>query len=150
MKRSILLFVFTALVMISNAQDAERDAIKNVIQQAYVEGIHNRAGIHLVEAGFHPGFEMLSMTNGLLTRFPIYSWITNLKKVMSENKPHTVKTTAEIPMVDIAGDAAVARVELFRDGVHTFTDYMCLYKFEDGWKIVVKTYYRIPQPSSLH
>lgn len=145
MKRNLLLFVFVILAITSIAQDADREAIKHVIQQAYVEGIHNRAGIHLVEAGFHPGFEMLSMTNGLLSRFPIYSWLSNLKKAMSENKPHTVKTTADIPMVDIAGDAAVARVELFRDGLHTFTDYMCLYKFEDGWKIVVKTYYRIPQ-----
>jgi len=39
----------------------------------------------------------------------------------------------------------VARVELFKEGKHLFTDYMSLYRFQEGWKIVAKKYYRIPE-----
>ncbi len=48
-------------------------------------------------------------------------------------------------MIDITGTAAVVRLELFRDGVHVFTDYLSLYKFSEGWKIVSKIFYRYPE-----
>ena len=47
--------------------------------------------------------------------------------------------------MEIAGAAASARVEVFRDGKHTFTDYLLLYKFADGWKIVSKTFHTHPR-----
>ena len=33
---------------------------------------------------------------------------------------------------------------VFRDGKHVFSDYLSLYKFEDGWKIIGKIFYRHP------
>jgi hypothetical protein len=42
--------------------------------------------------------------------------------------------------VDITNNEAVARVEVHRDGKHIFTDYLSLYKFADGWKIVGKIF----------
>jgi hypothetical protein len=35
----------------------------------------------------------------------------------------------------IAGNTAVARVEICDDGLHDFTDFLSLYKFSQGWKI---------------
>jgi putative lumazine-binding protein len=32
------------------------------------------------------------------------------------------------------------RMLTLRDGTHTFTDYLSLYRFPDGWKIVSKTF----------
>ena len=42
-------------------------------------------------------------------------------------------------------NTASVRVEVFRDGKHTFTDYLLLYKFADGWKIVSKAFYSHPR-----
>jgi len=50
--------------------------------------------------------------------------------------------------VDITGAAATVKIDLWRDEVHTFTDYLSLYKFADGWKIVGKTFYRHPAPGT--
>ena len=50
----------------------------------------------------------------------------------------------EFTLVDVAGDAAVARVEIHRDGSHTFTDYLSLYRFPEGWRIIGKIFYRVP------
>lgn len=139
-----LLLTLTLISISVNAQQSDEEAIRQVIMQSYVQGIHNRQHTENIEKGFHPGFEMLSINNNLLVKFPIYSWIENIKKSMESGQKPTAVTTAEIPLVDVAGNAAMARVELFRDGKHTFTDYMALYKFEEGWKIVSKTYYRNP------
>ncbi len=141
---SMLLFCFVSL---GYAQQSEKEAVQQAIQSAYVGGIHNRAGIEKITEGFHPGFEMLSKRNEMLTKFPIYSWTESIEQAMSsaEANAETPKTTAKFPLIDIAGDAAMAKVELYRDEKHLFTDYLMLYKFEKGWKIVSKTYYRIPE-----
>ena len=46
--------------------------------------------------------------------------------------------------VEVTGTAAICKVELTRGGKLVFTDYLALYKFEDGWKIVGKSFYRHP------
>ncbi len=56
-----------------------------------------------------------------------------------------MKVTAKYPIIDVSGDAAMAKVELYRNGKHLFTDYLLLYKFESGWQIVSKNYFRIPE-----
>ena len=44
-----------------------------------------------------------------------------------------------IDHVETVGDAALARVRFFQDGVHTCSDFISLYRFPDGWKCVALT-----------
>ena len=39
-----------------------------------------------------------------------------------------------------AGKAAIVKIELRIEGKHKYTDYLSLYKFGEGWKIVSKIY----------
>ncbi len=144
MKRLVTILLLMTLSLVITAQQSEEEAIRKVIQTAYVEGIHNRAGVDKIEKGFHPGFEMLGLSNGLLTKFPIYSWIETVKKSMAEGQAQADSIRADYPLIDVAGNAAIARVELYRGEKHLFTDYMSLYKTENGWQIVAKIYYRLP------
>jgi hypothetical protein len=125
------------------AQDAtEVSAIKKVIQNAYVDGIHNQGSIDEIRKGFHPGFELLIKNqNGQLVKLPIYSWIETVEKRKQENPqgPEN-KTTAEFLSFDITGDAAVAKFDLNKAGKKLFTDYLFLYNFEGQWRIVSKIY----------
>lgn len=45
-------------------------------------------------------------------------------------------------MIEVVGNAAVAKVELYREDKKIFTDFLSLYKFEEGWRIVSKIYHR--------
>ncbi|MBK9291640.1 MAG: nuclear transport factor 2 family protein [Bacteroidetes bacterium] len=144
MKNTLLAVIMLLLAATGFAQSDDAAVIRALIQESYVQGIHNRTETANIQKGFHPGFEMLSVNNNLLVKFPIYSWLENIRKAMEAGQKPTAVTTAEIPLVDVAGNAAVARVELFRDGKHIFTDYMTLYRFDEGWKIVSKIFYRIP------
>ena len=51
---------------------------------------------------------------------------------------------AAFPLVEVTGTAAICKVELTREGKLAFTDYLQLYRFADGWKIVGKSFYRHP------
>lgn len=123
----------------------EEEAIRQVIQTSYVDGLQNKGKTSDIEMGFHPGFELLGMNDGQLTKWPIYSWIEYHEKKLAKDPSPPAENevvTAKFPLIDITGDAAVAKVELYKDNSLIFTDYLSLYKFEEGWKIVSKIYYR--------
>ncbi len=143
--KSIFCISFLLLLLWGCAKpiDPEVEAVKQVITKAYVEGIHNNGSIDDIKAGFHPGFEMLSNTNGELTRFAIADWIERIETSRANN-PDQKKERIDVKFleVDITGGTASVKFELLRGGKIIFTDYMYLYKFDDGWKIVCKVYHR--------
>jgi hypothetical protein len=126
------------------AQSSDESAIKQVINSAYVEGIQNNGSIDGIRKGFHPTFTMLRLVDNDVKPYPIEEWITAIEKRRAEAKPDakTIRTDAKILNVDVTGNAAVVKLELYREGKHTFTDYIVLYKFTEGWRIVSKSYYR--------
>lgn len=126
------------------AQSTEESAIKQVVTSAYVEGIQNGGSIDEIRKGFHPTFTMLRMVENDVKPYPIEEWIAAIEKRRAEAKQDAkqVRTDAKFLNVDVTGNAAVVKLELYREGKHTFTDYIVLYKFTEGWRIVSKSYYR--------
>jgi len=128
--------------------DEEKESIKKVIASAYVNGLQNKGPVKDIEAGFHPGFNLLGMRNNELTKWPIYSWVKYHENELKEDpSPPGAEeiVTSKFPMIDVTGNAAIAKVELYKDGRHIFTDYLSLYKFDEGWIIVSKIYFRHAQ-----
>ena len=146
MKKIILTLAIIACCLAAVAQNPEEEAVKQVVTSAYVEGIQNSGKIEDIRKGFHPSFNMLRLMDNEIKPFPIEEWIAAIEKRKAESKPgdKVVRTEAKFLMVDITGNAATVKLELSREGKKTFTDYIVLYKFTEGWRIVSKTYYRHP------
>lgn len=132
-----------------NDIEKEKEAIKNVIQTAYVDGLQNEGNIEKVEKGFHPSFVLLGPAKGNATwSLPIYNWIESTKQGIKEGKfpkPDDKKVTIEFEYVDVEGGTAVAKFKFLVGGVLKYIDWHSLYKFEDGWKIVHKIYHTVPE-----
>jgi hypothetical protein len=64
-----------------------------------------------------------------------------LERLGLHGEPLDENITFRIEVLDHTGNAAVARVEVDRDGERLYTDYMSLYKSGDGWKIVAKIFH---------
>ncbi|MEO7794937.1 MAG: nuclear transport factor 2 family protein [Thermoanaerobaculia bacterium] len=126
---------------------AERAAIEQVVTDAYVDGVHNFRDPAAMRRGFHPDFEMLVLREGQLVKVTLAKWIEgmearNLKEPPPKLSPGAPRaTTAKFAAVEITGTAATCKVEVWRDGKQLFTDYLALYRFADGWKIVSKTFF---------
>jgi len=146
MKKTSLLLTLVLLAFTLQANAAnEEEQIKKVIQTAYVDGLQNLGSIEEIEAGFHPGFNLLGVRDNLLTKFPIYSWVSRVKKQKKDNpegRPEDRKITCRYQSIDVTGQAAMAKIELYRQDQKLFTDYLQLYKFKEGWRIVSKIYHR--------
>ena len=146
MKRSIVFFVAILLSVFIMAQEkpTDKEIILKTIEKAYVQGLQNGNEIANILKGFHPGFNLLGVDqNNHLSKLPIYTWYDMVEaRIEAGNKPE-VETTAKYPLVDITGNAAIVKVELYREDKMIFTDYLSLYKFKEGWRIVSKIYHRM-------
>ncbi len=139
---AVILIALFSLPMSLRAQAAPDDeAIKALVQTTYVDGLMNLGDLEKTRAGFHPDFVLLGLRDGKLTRLPIADWIASAeKRKLQGQKPPL--TACKFLHVDITGNAAVVLLQLEREGKLVFTDYLSLYRFPDGWKIVGKIYHQ--------
>ncbi len=148
MKKIMTLLVLLSLCGISLIAQSNIDAESNkieiikVIQNAYADGIANYGDIKAINNGFHPGFAILGLWNNSLTKYPIYRWIENVKFRKKEGKyPLKEKIIFKYPLINITGNAAIVKIEYYEGEKRKYTDYLSLYKFKEGWRIVSKIFY---------
>jgi hypothetical protein len=133
-------FVAAGALLVSGAAQSpadDADDIRGVIESAYIEGIHKNGSREAIRAGFHPDFVMKVLSDDAVADVTIEQWIGRLAP---EGTAPGREVTYRIPDVSVSGQAAVARVEVMFDGRHVYTDYMSLYRFSEGWRIVAKIY----------
>lgn len=123
------------------AAEDDRAAVEAVVKAAYVDGVHAKGDPALMRQGFHPDFRMSVLRDGVMTQVSLEEWIARLEKGERERKGPRPEIRHEFPHTEVTGNAAVVKVELYRDGKHTFTDYLSLYRFADGWRIVSKIFH---------
>jgi hypothetical protein len=143
-QNSIITVLLTTIGALAVAND-EKQAVMKVVDEAYVQGVHANPSGEAMRKGFHADFIMFVFDAGKINKVTRDEWISRLEanKAKDGNSPKPV-VKADFPLVEITGNAAVVKVELHRDGKHIFSDYLSLYKFDDGWKIVGKIFYRHP------
>ena len=97
-----------------------------------------------MRAGFHPAFKIHGVKDDALREYPIDDWIAGIekRKAAPDFDPADQKWDHKFVLVDVTGNAAVVKIELFKDSKHVFTDYLSLLQFSDGWKITDKVYFR--------
>lgn len=136
--------VMAAISSFAAAQSDEAD-VKNVINTAYIGGIHNGGPVADIRKGFHPSFNMLRLMENDVKPLPLEEWIKNIEANRAKNPTAAnPKVEGKFMSVSVAGTSASAVLELYREGKKIFTDHLLLYKFNEGWRIVSKTYYRHP------
>jgi hypothetical protein len=130
---SLILFAAAAPGL---AQEAANDeaAVRAALQH-YLLGHATGDGAHH-EMVFHPEARLFWMRDGALSTRTSAEYIAGASGQPAEDEDQRRR---EITMVDVTGDAAVAKVVL--DYPNTlFTDYMSLLKIDGEWRIVNKTF----------
>ena len=115
--------------------DAEE--IREVISRAYVDGVFRHRDSVLVKNGFHPSFVLSVRTNDGLLVVTLETW---LKRLSLDGKPSSKSFEHKFLQVDATGKTAVVKMEIYENGKHKYTDYMGLYCFSEGWRIVNKVF----------
>ncbi len=85
-----------------------------------------------------------------LTVFSLKQWTMQIDRMKAVRPNWNNRTTAEITVLGLEGNAAVARVDISNNSVPGTTDFLSLYKFNDGWKITNRIFARHPLPTEVH
>lgn len=150
-----LLIMFMVFITLSFAgqtsekkecDDKELMAVKTVIKEVFLKGFYQDRNVEVVKKGFHPNFTMLALKDENVEAIPLSKMIEKLEKWKQKEPEIKNKKDFKLVMLDVAGSAAVARIDAFSEGKCDFTDYLSLYKFNDGWKIVGITFNFKPEP----
>ncbi|PCE65908.1 nuclear transport factor 2 family protein [Sediminicola luteus] len=144
--RALLLSAVLVLCMGLTMAQNEKETVKQVVQSAYIEGLQNEGDLAKIEAGFHPDFKLLGVgKDGKMWQYAIGEWKQKQAKKREEGKlPLTGDelVTAKYQSIDITGNAAVVKLDYYKGSTKAYTDYLSLYKFPEGWKIVNKTFHK--------
>lgn len=143
--KNIFLVIGMLLAVSLFAQKVDEDAIKEVIQTAYVQGLQNEGNIEKIDAGIHSGFHLLGIGDGNeMWSLSIADWKAKTVKRLEAGELPRKENLVSIKFlsVDITGTAAVAKIEFYVGEKLTYVDYISLYKFAEGWKMVNKIYYK--------
>jgi hypothetical protein len=146
MKRVVWVFLLSVMLCTAvtgqkaSPDENDQKAVRALIEEAYIKGAFTDLNSDLMRKGFHPEFNILMLKEGKITKFPIQKW-TEMVDERKKNPPAAKsKIEYKIPLVDVTGNAAIVKVEIYKDSKHIFSDYMSLYRFDDGWKIVSKIF----------
>ena len=122
-------------------QDAHEKAIREIIEEAYIKGIHGGQDEATIKGGFHKDFAMLVLQDDRLEKVSVDEWLRRLEKMKADN-PNlwSAETRHEFRLIDVAGYAAVAKLDVYKGETHFSTDYMLPYQFDGGWRIVSKVF----------
>ena len=121
--------------------DKEQKAIQQVLEKAYVEGIHRTQDQEMVRSGFHPDFHMLVLQDGAMAAVSLDEWFERIEDLKAGNpEMWAAETRCDYQKIDVTGTAAVAKLDVFKGDAFFSTDYMLLYRFPEGWRIVSKVF----------
>jgi hypothetical protein len=122
-------------------QNTDEKAIREIIEEAYIEGIHGSQDETTAKSGFHDDFAMLVLRDNALEKVDVDEWLRRLEEMKADNPDlWNAETIHEFRLVDVAGYAAVAKLDVYKGETHFSTDYMLLYRFDEGWRIVSKVF----------
>lgn len=146
-KLVIILALILSFTAHAQNTEKEKEAIKKVIQTSYVDGLQNEGDKAKIEAGFHEHFHLLGISKGdEMWHLNITDWkARQVKKKENGELPASEekKVTVKFKSIDVTGTAAVAKLEFYIGEQLTYIDYISLYKFASGWKMVNKIFYKL-------
>lgn len=146
-RRSILVTAGCALALpllaSGRVRSDSRDeaAIREVVETAYIEGLHVRRDETAVRAGFHPDFVMTVHDGDGVIVVPLDMWLERLEL---DGRRNPLEVEGRFVLVDVVGETAVVKLEVHEGGEHVYTDYFGLYEFPEGWRVVNKIFQSDP------
>ena len=124
--------------LVAQDQGQDQAAIRELIAEHYVKAVFVSREEAAVRRAFHPSFHLFVLDDGEIIIAPLQMWLDRLKL---DGVPSSSAVRHDVGFVDVSGDAAAVRTELYVNGQHVYTDYFSLYRFPTaGWQIVTKIF----------
>jgi len=145
-----LLAIFSFTICFAQTKKDENEAIVSLIQEAYIGGAYNDVDTKAMTKGFHENVTLQDLNNRGFMISSLKQWLIVLERQKWLRDDWNNRTTAEISVIGLEENAAVARADIYNNKIHNLTDFLSLYKFEVGWKITNRVFTRHAPPPGVH
>jgi hypothetical protein len=139
----VLLVAAFARPVLGQAKDPQADAVRKTIENHYFKAQSTGDGGHLKGTFIDEG-RLMWIADGQLRMRTSGEYIAGFQGKPPANEASRKR---RVVMVDVTGDAAVAKVELDYPDTR-ITDYFALLKVGTDWKIVHKWFHRQPKQTA--
>lgn len=121
----------------------EERRIRRVLEDVYVRDMYMKGSRNALSQEFDTAFHMLVPELDGRSGEPIALHWDGLTE-LQENHPKAIlaEVRFEFPFIDVVGDAAVGRVDVYQENVPVYSDYVSLYRIGGQWKLVSKVFHR--------
>ncbi|CAM2994141.1 nuclear transport factor 2 family protein [Chryseobacterium flavum] len=119
----------------------EKQELRKLVEETFINGALNKLEVEEMLRGFHPDFAILIAKEHELFRLQLHDWmkvVENYKNSSEKVKSGIRNLDYTIDVMDVTGNTAIVKAQLFRDHKIIITDYLSYIKYPDGWKAVAK------------
>jgi len=141
--RTILILCLVAVASFAAVAQTDENAAVRVPLENYLKG-HATGEAEYMRKAFYTEGNLIFIRDGKYTTRSFADYIAGMP---GKPAPDEAQRRRTIKSVDIAGNAAVAKIVLDYPSVR-FVDYMTLLKINGEWKIVNKSFYSEPKPAA--
>ena len=145
----LLLSVLTYSLCLAQTKEDEEKTIVTLIREAYIGGAYNDADTRAMSKGFHDKVTIQDVNRFGYMTTSLKQWQILLDRQKWLRPDWNNRTTADIKVLGLEGHAAVVRVDVYNDKVLELTDFLSLYKFQDGWKVTNRIFTRHQAPPEI-
>lgn len=137
-KVSLFLLLIAGITGVqAGAQDAK--AIEAVITSSYIEPLYQQGDPDKIRDGFHEEFHMYILHQGEFMIRTRDEWIERIKRSRA-NDPEPRNFSWHFDMIDAQDQTAIVKLSIKENNKLKYVDYLTLYKFEEGWKVITKQF----------
>jgi hypothetical protein len=137
---AFLSFLFAIGFTFCNAQELdEKKRIEKVITECYIEPLYLEGNLTKIKEGFHEKFTMYVLYKGEFYVTSRMEWIKNIEATRARNLPQK-NYSWKFEIIDFEGQTAIVKLRIDEEGKLKYMDYLTLYKFQDGWKVLTKQF----------
>ncbi len=143
--KKIKLWVFLSLIIgtdfhFCNAQEPDdKSLIETIITECYVEPLYLNGNLEKIKQGFHKEFTMYVLYKGEFYMTSRAKWIENIKATRARNLPQKTYSW-QFEIIDYEGQTAMVKLRIDEENELKYVDYLTLYRFQDGWKVITKQF----------
>lgn len=138
--------MLVVLITLSTASSArvnegsEERTIRSIIEQFYIQVIFVDRDVEELEKGFHSEFNMYVLGDNKIDKRTLDVWTERIRRNKNNPQAKRASYSHQIKLIDVTGPTAVVKIEIHKDSKLEYTDYLSLYKFKEGWRIMTKLF----------
>lgn len=126
----------------SRNQEQEIERVRRLLEDVYVRDMYMKETREALSREFDDAFHMLVPELDGRRNEPVELRWDGLDGLQSNHpKAMSPNTRFEFPLIDVVGNAAIARVDVFRHDAPVYSDYVSLYRVAGEWRLVCKVFH---------